>query len=414
MKREGPKSIAVLTGICLVVAVLLAAVNHVTAPIIEESAQSGAEASLYVVLPNAAGFEEEALTGEIPETVTGVYRDTGGSGYAVTLSTTSSYSASPMTFTLGVSTDGKITGVEMTNYAESKDFGDYPSTYVGQDSTLSGVDLYAGVTYSSQAFKDAVGDAFAVLIELGGVAQGNKTDEQIIEELKPQLLPGALNRAGTPQLAEMTVSDETVQQALQAENDVGYIYVMESAGEMYVVAISTTGGAVCVDLEGTDVTSHHTDLVQRAMELGDTDAIHEKNKTAAARALPEGAELTPISAKDQFGTVSSIYAVSGAENAAYAMVCTPYGYREPMKLVFVLNSGGEITGFRASGELIQNSEYYSNYTLDQSAYIAGLIGLTKDTANEDITLISGATMTGDGVWTALQDVFLAFDGLTAE
>ena len=85
-----------------------------------------------------------------------------------------------------------------------------------------------------------------------------------------------------------------------------------------------------------------------------------------------------------------------------------------MKLVFVLNSGGEITGFRASGELIQNSEYYSNYTLDQSAYIAGLIGLTKDTANEDITLISGATMTGDGVWEALQDVFLAFDGLTAE
>ena len=146
MKREGPKSIAVLTGICLVVAVLLAAVNYVTAPIIEESAQSGAEASLYVVLPNAAGFEEEALTGEVPETVTGVYRDTGGSGYAVTLSTTSSYSASPMTFTLGVSTDGKITGVEMTNYAESKDFGDYPSTYVGQDSTLSGVDLYAGVT----------------------------------------------------------------------------------------------------------------------------------------------------------------------------------------------------------------------------------------------------------------------------
>ena len=60
MKREGPKSIAVLTGICLVVAVLLAAVNYVTAPIIAKSAQSGAEASLYVVLPNAAGFEEEA------------------------------------------------------------------------------------------------------------------------------------------------------------------------------------------------------------------------------------------------------------------------------------------------------------------------------------------------------------------
>ena len=31
MKREAWKSIAVLTGICLVVAVLLSAVNHITA-----------------------------------------------------------------------------------------------------------------------------------------------------------------------------------------------------------------------------------------------------------------------------------------------------------------------------------------------------------------------------------------------
>ena len=154
------------------------------------------------VLPNAAGFEEETPAGEVPGTVTGIFRDTGGSGYAVTLSTSSSYSATPMTFTVGVGTDGKITGVEMTNYAESKDFGEYPSTYVGQDSTLSGVDLYAGVTYSSTAFRSAVEDAFSVLIELGGVAQGNKTEEQIIEELKPLLLPGALTRAGTPKLEE--------------------------------------------------------------------------------------------------------------------------------------------------------------------------------------------------------------------
>jgi len=414
MKREAWKSIAVLTSICLVVAVLLAAVNHVTAPIIEESAATGAQASLYAVLPNAAGFEEETPAGEVPETVTGIFRDTGGSGYAVTLSTSSSYSATPMTFTVGVGTDGKITGVEMTNYAESKDFGEYPSTYVGQDSALSGVDLYAGVTYSSTAFRSAVEDAFSVLIELGGVAQGNKTDEQIIEELKPLLLPGALTRAGTPKLEEYAVSDDGMQQALRAANDVGFLYVLENGGETYIVAVSSTGGVVCMDLEGKDVTAEQEALSARALELSDTDSIHEKNKAAAVRAMPDGAVLTPVSVSGQFGTVSSIYAVSGVENAAYAMVCTPYGYRTPMKLVFVLNESGETVGFRSAGELIQESDYYTNYSLDESAYTAGLIGITSGTASDDLTLISGATMTGDGVWAALQDVFAAYEALRTQ
>ena len=414
MKREAWKSIAVLTSICLVVAVLLAAVNHVTAPIIEESAATGAQASLYAVLPNAAGFEEETPAGEVPETVTGIFRDTGGSGYAVTLSTSSSYSATPMTFTVGVGTDGKITGVEMTNYAESKDFGEYPSTYVGQDSALSGVDLYAGVTYSSTAFRSAVEDAFSVLIELGGVAQGNKTDEQIIEELKPLLLPGALTRAGTPKLEEYAVSDDGMQQALRAANDVGFLYVLENGGETYIVAVSSTGGVVCMDLEGNDVTAEQEALSARALELSDTDSIHEKNKAAAVRAMPDGAVLTPVSVSGQFGTVSSIYAVSGVENAAYAMVCTPYGYRTPMKLVFVLNESGETVGFRSAGELIQESDYYTNYSLDESAYTAGLIGITSGTASDDLTLISGATMTGDGVWAALQDVFAAYEALRTQ
>lgn len=414
MKREACKCIAVLTGICLVVAVLLATVNYVTAPIIEESAASGAQASLYAALPNAAGFEEEALTGEVPETVTGVFRDTGGSGYAVTLSTSSSYSATPMTFTVGIGTDGKITGVEMTNYAESKDFGDYPSTYVGQDSALSGVDVFAGATYSSQAFRGAVEDAFSVLIALGGVEQGNKTEEQIIEELKIQLLPGALNRAGTPKLEEYAVSGDGIKQALRAANDTGYLYVLEEEGETLIAAVSTTGGGVCMNLEGKDVTTEYETLVSRVQELSDTDAIYEKNQTAAARALPDGAVLTPVSVPGQFGTVSGIYAVSGGGDAAYAMVCTPYGYRTPLKLVFVLDSSGKTIGFRSAGELIQESDYYTNYTLDESAYAAGLIGLAGDTASEDATLISGATMTGDGVWTALQDVFAAYEALAAQ
>lgn len=169
-----------------------------------------------------------------------------------------------------------------------------------------------------------------------------------------------------------------------------------------------------MNLEGKDVTAEKEALAARALELSDIDSIHEKNKTAAARALPDGAVLTPVSVPGQFGTVSSVYSVSGAGAAAYAMVCTPYGYRTPMKLVFVLSNNGETMGFRSAGELIQESDYYTNYSLDESAYAAGLIGITGGTASEDLTLISGATMTGDGVWAALQDVFAAYEALRAQ
>lgn len=162
MKNTSVKSIVVLTAICIVVVALLAAVNHVTRPVIEKNALLAEQASLREVLPDAEEFKSLELEGA-PETVTGLYEEINGKGFAVTLSTVSSYSQNPMTFTLGITADGKIAGVEMTNYSETKDFGSYPETFVGKDAGLEGVDVTAGVTYSSEAFKSAVKDAFAAV-----------------------------------------------------------------------------------------------------------------------------------------------------------------------------------------------------------------------------------------------------------
>lgn len=166
--KDNIKSIIVLPVICLIVAALLAAVNFVTAPVIEKNALMKEQESLRKVLPDSGVFEEIALSDDAPETVKGIYEEEAGRGYAVTLETSSSYSQSPMTFTVGISTDGKITGIEITNYSETKDFGKYPEDFIGKDSSLEGVDLYSGVTYSSTAFKDAVADAFLAVKEVAG------------------------------------------------------------------------------------------------------------------------------------------------------------------------------------------------------------------------------------------------------
>ena len=161
MKKDYIKSIAVLGAICLVIAALLATVNYFTAPVIKENSAAKENASLSEVLPGSKKFKAEKLPEGAAESVTGIYTDEGGAGYAVTLSASSAYSGSPMTFTLGVDADGKVVGVKITHYSETKDFGsDYPDSYIGADAVSAGdVDLAAGVTYSSTAFREAVCDA---------------------------------------------------------------------------------------------------------------------------------------------------------------------------------------------------------------------------------------------------------------
>ena len=167
------KSVVVLTSICVVVSALLSVTNFFTAPVIEENKAAAASASLTVVMPDAEGFEEIELPADAPATVLNLYKETSGLGYVALLATTSQYSSGDMGITVAIGADGTITGITLTSYYESKDFGsEYPQTYLGADSALNGVDTFAGVTYSSNALKSAVTDAFHVLIASGAVAEG--------------------------------------------------------------------------------------------------------------------------------------------------------------------------------------------------------------------------------------------------
>jgi len=161
------KSVTVLFAICLVIAVLLAVVNFITAPIIEETKQKAIRESLQAVLPDVgedAEFKEYKLPDDAPKTVTAIYKELSGSGYAVTLSTKSQYSKDNMLITVGINPDMTIKAIKITNYSDSKAFAnEYTESYIGKDSSLEGIDTYAGVTYSSRAFKDAISDAFVGL-----------------------------------------------------------------------------------------------------------------------------------------------------------------------------------------------------------------------------------------------------------
>lgn len=405
MKSDSIKSIIVLGSICLVVAVLLSSVNYITAPIIKESANTAVMESLKEVLPDATDFEEVSLPEGAPETVTGIFKDNGGSGYAVTLSTSSSYSQSPLTFTLGVGADGKIVAIKITNYAETKDFGEYPGSFIGSDSALAGVneDLATGATYSATAFKNAVADAMGVLVSLGGVSEGEKTEEQIMDEIMALALPGAYDGRGKLKASEANVEIEGVISALKADNGVGYLFVAEYKGSKVICAVSASGSAAVYDLDANIVSDVDSAFVENIAAAADFSAIVEKDAQAVANVLSDGDVLENIAVNNHFGTVTSAYR-SGEK---YFFVAHPFGYSDTMTITLTIENGA-ISAFRNSGELIQNIEYYEGFEMDESAYVEGIIGKTEETLTDDVVLITGATVTGNAVNKACEDAFAVY------
>jgi electron transport complex protein RnfG len=243
------KSVVVLTVICIVVSALLSVTNYYTAPVIEENKEAASQASLLEVMPDAAGFEEIALDADAPSTVQHLYKETSGLGYVVTLATTSQYSSGDMGITVAISTEGIITGITLTSYYESKDFGsEYPQTYVGEDSALGGIDMYAGVTYSSTALKNAIMDAFSVLTSSGAVAEGEKSEDQLVAEVMPVALPGSADALDAAQVTETDANGFDA--AYIANNDCGYIVTTTTDAGKVVCAVNAFGDVDCYTLDG--------------------------------------------------------------------------------------------------------------------------------------------------------------------
>ena len=122
----------------------------------------------FVVLPGSEDFKDISSTLVIDSTsgVTAVYEETSGKGY-VFVSTTTGFSHM-ITVTVGVDLNGVITGIQV-----DMDSRDYPvnentiNSYIGKDSTLSGIEITTGATVSSYAVKRAVSNGFDVLAANG-------------------------------------------------------------------------------------------------------------------------------------------------------------------------------------------------------------------------------------------------------
>ena len=417
-KKEFSKSVLALVAIVLVAVLLLTGLNFITAPLIAENGSAAAFAPLYAVMPDAAGFDQlydaadpgSSALANIPASVQSIYGETGGMGYVLRLSTSEGYTKQPIEFTLAIDAEGKISGVELTAYPETKDMGKetYPQTYLGQDSTLANVSLVAGVTYSSSAFKNAVADSFAALIDNGLIGAGVKGDEQILVEMLAEVYPGIASPTGTPQYEEQEIADgqySYIVKSLKALNDSGFALIMKNGDATYMAVCNAFGSVKLVDIDGNEVSDDAMAAEAKAYAEANIVSHSDGDLNKVKLLVPDASDVTPISLEGVYNSVTCAYK---AEGVGYVFVSRSYGYsNEPMVIYYVIDDNGAIVTMTAD-ELILFKEYFTSYQLDESSYKAGFTGLTGDSFTGDEALISGATVSSDAIRVATEDAFTAF------
>ena len=400
----------ILVVVFVVMCALILVLNNVTAPMIEANAQGAELEPLYAVMPEATGFEKLELNGTA-DTISSVWKETSSLGYVVRLATNKGYTGDYIELTVAISSDGKISGISLDSYPETKDFGKdtYPQTYIGQNSTLADTAIVAGVTYSSSAFRNAVTDAFEALIANNLIKAGVKDASQVISEMLPVVFKTAANPSGIAQVEEFKSSVSGVKSAWKANNGVGVAYWYSSDAD-YLVIFNASLDARVYDLESVDVTSSFDSSVISALSAEASSKlsnVSSKDQKKVAKMVPSDSTLTAMDIGNVFNSVSTLFKAESSEGTFYCYTCRPYGFsNETMTIYVVLDESGKIYAFNAS-ELIIEAEYFSGYSLDASSYKAGFVGLDASWSGSE-AVVSGATMTTQAVKCAINDAFEAF------
>ena len=334
--KKSLKDVVVLLVICSVFAVVLAAVNSVTAPIIADRLSAAADEAYMAVLPGATGFEDVDISklSNIP-TVKEAKKEKSGLGYAIKLET-KGY-ATGLVLIVGVDANGVVTGA--TCIASNETWGLETSLgekFVGKD-VNSVVDVEAGVTsYTVNGYRAAVKDAINAATILSGGQADTRTEEEIFFDNLKEALPEAFTETATKY-------DEVFTQTLIVGND-GNIHTnkelsvdsinkaINGKGYVFVVGKEFVG----VNAEGviiSEVSAEAKAIVEAAIALDATATATEIDTT-------EYKNSDDRTVKRAFNNMKYVLKT---ESGIYVMETSATGYgKTPMTIIITVSADGKI------------------------------------------------------------------------
>ena len=402
-------TVVILLAFALVFAAAMFGLNFITGPIIEENNKGAEFAPLLAVMPDADNFEEitSTLSG-VPESVIAIYKETSGKGFVVRASASTQYSKEPMEITFGITADGKICGIQLDVYTDSIDFrskdANYIDSYLEKDSALADIGTVSGATYSSTAFKNAVSEGFSALITNSLIAEGVKSDAQILGEMIPTLAPGMLKTE------EVAVSGN-IEKAWRAGNDAGFAYVVKSGDASFLALVNATGVCKVYDVTGADVTDAQGAIADeaKAAAAASQKSYTEDLTSKITKLFADAAEITPVELSTFNTVVSAVsFKMGGADY--YGFYSRSIGFHQ-MDVYFVIDANGAITKMDAK-QFIFEEEYFAAFGgMNNGEYKAGFEGLTSETWTGDAAVIATATMTSNAMKQSTEDAFAAFNSI---
>ena len=193
------KAALVLTAITLISGGLLGSVYEITKEPIAKQEELAKQEAYKTVLPKADSFKEVAIKGDagvkvpakagyIAQEITGVAqgldKDGESVGFVYTVVTSEGYGGD-ITFTMGITNDGTVQGIEMLSISETAGLGmkaaeeDFKSQYANKkvdkfQYTKTGaveeneVDAISGATITTNAVTNGVNAGLAYFAEEGG------------------------------------------------------------------------------------------------------------------------------------------------------------------------------------------------------------------------------------------------------
>jgi len=380
--KSSIKSIIVLVGICTVMTVLLALVNSITAPIIQENQNAAANAALLEVMPEGKNFEAVDLSAyELPATVTQAHKEEGG-GFVIQLTTTGY--GNNFVIICGVRADGTVSGAKCLSSTETlgkeKTYGENFTDKNAEQ--VAAVETISGATKTTQAYKDAIKDAINAAIILSGGSADLRTEEEIFADNLAAALPAANGEfIKTP-----VFGDDVIDFVYAAKNDSGFVYVSDKT----FIGVDADG-EVLAEGVSTDIATlakAKAELAKTQTTVDTADSGINKNITMVQKTA-QGNYIININGIG-FAYLGDDHAYQPGRNIPIeiCVVITPEGTIQKCLTVAHEESGGY-------GAVCGEESYYSQFD-----------GKTSESYKE-VDGISGATITTNGYMKAMERAFEA-------
>jgi Na+-translocating ferredoxin:NAD+ oxidoreductase RnfG subunit len=405
--------------IILISTILIATLSLTSCEITKEPEKEDFS-DLLAVMPKGSHFNEYSLIyynentfasslKNIPESIISIFKENNDIGFAVRVNANTNFSESPMEITVGVTTDGKICGIQINSYGDdstsnwnNKLTDSYLNEYIGQDSGLEDICIISGATQSSLSLKNAISDVFYALVENDLVKAGD-TDFRFFENLIFEVYTSLSN------LHEISASGN-IKKAYKSKCDTGFAYIITDGETNYLALVNAMGVCKIYDTKGN---------------LIDNDAIAAEAKAHAATSqksytielinttnkLVSGASDYNAITLDMMSSIVSAITFQINGNTYYAFHSRINGF-ELMDIYIILDANGAIVKVYTKKIIFYEEYFYGFSGVIPEDYLDGFSGVTGNTWIGDEALITGATMTSDAMKKAVTDAFAAFDSLT--